>query len=262
MSIVEKIKAVQVAKALEAGEPNPYLKPVGPPTVAINTRPSKAQRIKTAQLEKDPDFYRQVIEPTPGETRADGNVFDQLKAVMQTDIARIKTAKNIADKQRIKADCLPNYLPFVEQYINDEHDYPNSVAVQVMVWLLDTGDIEQAMHVAGYLIELGNQHLPANFKCTIPTLLCRGMYEWADAQLKANNSAEPYLGQLVGMVKTSDWELPMAVESQTYVIAAKHAFAQKDFKHCLALCVEAETVNPDKAGVKTLKAKCEKALGA
>ena len=260
MNIVEKIKAAQVAKALEAGEPNPYLKPLGPPTAAINTGPSKVQRIKTAQLDKDPSAYQVKTHVTA--PVVNGNQFDQLKAVMETDIARIKTVKNIADKQRIKADCLPNYLPFVEQYINDEHDYPNSVAVQVMVWLLDIGDIEQAMRVASYLIKQGNKHLPANFKCDIPTLLCREMYEWADAQLKANNSAEPYLGELLNMVKTSDWDLPIAVKSQTYVMAAKHAFAQKDFKHCLALCIEAETVNPDKAGVKTLKAKCEKALGA
>lgn len=263
MNIVEKIKAKQIADAKDKGLENPYLAPKGPPTAVINNTPSKVQAIKAKQLEKDPELYTPKPLATDEQVALTGaakQTFEQLQAAMQTDIARIKTHKNLSDKNALKATLIPNYWPFVQQYMEQEHDYPNSVAVQLMVWLLDVGDIEKALKLATYLMQAGNQTLPANFKCDIPTLLCREMYEWANAQLKEGNSAEPYLGKLVGLVHTSGWDLPIAVESQTYVIAAKHAAAQEDFKACLALCIEAEKVNPKGAGVKTLKAKAEKAL--
>ncbi len=261
MSIVDRIKAKQIADALEQGEQNPYLKPKGPPP-SVAASPGKAARIKQAQLEKDPDFYAQAIDKSASEQpvlKANSNLFEQLKAAMVTDIARLKTHKKMPEKQALKASLLPSYLPFVLQYIEDGHDYPNSVAVMAMVWALDISDIETGISLAKYLIET-KQNLPANFKCDIPTLLCRVVYDWANEQLKAKQSAQPYLGQVVAMIQAADWELPLAVESPIYVMAAKHAFAQGEFKDCIELCAAAETANPDGAGVKTLKAKAEKAL--
>lgn len=219
---------------------------------------SKLRDIKTAQLKKDPTAYNVVTHVVSAP--AASNTFEQLQAAMQTDIARLKTHKNIADKQALKATLIPNYLPFVEDYMSNGHDYPNSVAVQLMVWLLDTGDVEKAMTLAAYLIDAGNQSLPSNFKCDIPTLLCREMYEWANTQLKDEQSAQPYLGELIALIITNRWDLPIAVESQTFVMAAKHAAARGDYKDCLQLCIDAETVNPAGAGVKTLKAKATKEL--
>lgn len=218
---------------------------------------SKLRDIKTAQLEKDPSAYdvKTDVASAPGL----GNLFEQLQAALVTDIARIKTHKKLADKQALKSTLLPSYLPFVEQYISEGHDYPNNVAVMCMVWALDIGDIETGMDIAAYLIET-KQTLPANFKCDIPTLLCRCVYDWANDQLKTKQSAQPYLDQLLSLLATHRWELPVAVESMMYVIAAKHAFELGEFGPCVKWCVEAETANPDGAGVKTLKAKAEKAM--
>ena len=218
---------------------------------------SKLRDIKTAQLEKDPTAYD--VKTHVASAPAVGDLFEQLQAALVTDIARIKTHKKLADKQALKATLLPNYLPFVEQYISEGHDYPNNVAVMAMVWALDIGDIETGMDIAAYLIET-KQTLPANFKCDIPTLLCRCVYDWANDQLKTKQSAQPYLDQLLSLLVTHRWELPVAVESMMYVIAAKHAFEQGDFKACVEWCADAEKANPDGAGVKTLKAKAIKEM--
>jgi len=261
MSIVDKIKAKQIADALEQGEQNPYLKPKGPPPVVAASL-GKAARVKQAQLEKDPDFYAQAIDKSAAEPlalKADSNLFEQLQAALVTDIARIKTHKKLADKQALKSSLLPNYLPFVEQYISEGHDYPNNVALMCMVWSFDILDIETGISIAKYLIE-SKQQLPVNFNRDIPTFMCDAVYDWANDQLKSKQSAQPYLGQVAALVRDSDWDLHPAVQSKMYVMAAKHAFELGEFGSCIKWCVDAEKANPDGAGVKTLKAKAIKAM--
>ena len=262
MSIVDKIKAKQIADALEQGEQNPYLKPKGPPPIVAASL-GKAARIKQAQLEKDPEFYAQADSLQSTETAslkgAGQMMFEQLQAALVTDIARIKTHKKLADKQALKATLLPNYLPFVVAYIKDGHDYPNNVALMCMVWSFDILDIETGISIAKYLIE-SKQQLPANFNRDIPTFMCDAVYDWANDQLKSKQSAQPYLGQVAALVRDSDWDLHPAVQSKMYVMAAKHAFELGEFGSCLKWCVDAETANPDGAGVKTLKANAIKAM--
>lgn len=259
---LQQIKARQIADAIEKGEANPYETSAAVTSVAepALNKHNKLHQIKAKQLIDTPELYerKEVVIGSMG--NLDGNLFEQLKAAMVTDIARIKLVKKLEEKQAIKADLLPGYLPFVLDYVEQGHDYPNSVAVQVMVWLFDTNDIEQGLKLGLYLISLGNQSLPPKFNRTLNDFICDAVYDWANEQLKTEQSASPYLDQLLDVISNDEWDLHPAVHSKLLAMMAKHTFAQDNVRDTVVFCEQAEAVNPEGAGVKTLKGKAQKKL--
>lgn len=217
-------------------------------------RPNRLNEIKQKQIEEFPDIYCSAEAPVPGIV-IDGNLLSNLKTALQVDLARIKTAKTLSEKARIKAELLPAYLPFVDDYVEQHHDYPCDVVMQAMIWMFDTGDIESALALGLHLVAGGNQVMPPRFDRDLPTFISDAMYDWASEQLKNEQTASPYLDELVSTVSVDKWDLHPAVISKNLVMLAKHRFREGEFMQCVELCEKAETVNPEGAGVKTLKAK-------
>lgn len=217
---------------------------------------SKLLAIKARQLAEAEKTgvnpYAQAVEETP--VTAPGSLA-HYQAAMLADLGTLKGLKTLDEKQAAKRTMLAAYLPFVDDYIAKGHDYPNAIAVQVMIWLLDTGDIERGMNLALKLIEYGNQHMPERFeRRDIETFLCDAMYDWANALLKKQQSASPYLDTVVETMEMMPWDLHPAVASKTFVMLAKHKLREGAYQAAIDLCDKAESVNPEGAGVKSLRA--------
>lgn len=277
---LQKIKAQQIADAEKAGKANPYLDPKAMRPGSGSPAPNKLRDIKVKQLEENPDMYVSAnvlvgvdMASDSNETvlpnNVDGNIltsdaiFEQLKTAMEVDLARLKTYGTVDEKRAAKVTLLPNYLPYVEAYMANGHDTPNSIAVRVMIWLIDTGNIEKGVELGLYLVKTGNQVMPAGFASNMQTFLCDYVYDWASAQLKAKQSASPYLDVLITALLVDKWELNGVVASKMYAMAAKHQNLKGDLKACVRYCNLAEQVNPDGdkgAGVKTLKKDTLKAI--
>ncbi|AWX99518.1 hypothetical protein A8139_05565 [Marinomonas primoryensis] len=285
MATLQQIKQAQIDAAKEAGKPSPYeptktIKVVAKAVekmVVAGRQMGKLAVLKAKQLEANPDAYG--VKPTViGADMADGgestatmtisgagkHLFEQLQAAMATDVARIKTKPVIEDKQALKLDLLPNYLPFVQAYVADGHDYPNDVAVQVMVWLFDVNDIDNALKIGAYLVATNTNELPAKFARNLLTFIADEVYEWANAQLKAEQTASPYLDDLVSFIDNEhvieEWDLHPLVLSKNMAMLAKHKEREGKLAECVALCDRAEAANPTGAGVKTMKDRVQKAL--
>lgn len=156
--------------------------------------------------------------------------------------------------------ALPEILPFVQAYQDKGETYPNMVAVQAMVWLFDVGDIEEALKLGLYLAKTKAQTMPKRFDRDLPTFLCDAVYDWAKAQLEAENPASPYLQELLAGIEDGQWDLHPAVHSKLLAMAAKHADRESDWQACFNYCEKAQRVNPKGAGVKTLKEKAKAEL--
>ncbi|WP_421848335.1 phage terminase small subunit [Marinomonas sp.] len=282
MATLQQIKQAQIEAAKKAGKPNPYAKAeklvakAAKQIMATGKQMGKLAALKAKQLEANPDAYG--VKPTIiGADMADGDdststtmiggvgkhLFEQLQAAMVTDVARIKTKPELEDKQALKGELLPNYLPFVQAYVADGHDYPNDVAVQVMVWLFDVNDIDNALKIGMYLVATGNNDLPPKFSRNLPTFIADALYDWANAELKAEQTATPYLDALVDFVDDAlaeKWDLHPAVISKNLSLLAKHKEREGKLAECVALCEKAETANPEGAGVKTMKERVQKLL--
>ncbi len=242
---LEQIKARQAALAEKAGAK------------------SYAEISKPAEAAKPLNRLEQIKQAKNG-GKSDGpqgdNLLEQLQAAMETDIGRLKMIPVIEDKAKLKVELLKNYLPFVKDYIEQGHNYPNSIAVRVMIWLLDIGDIENGLNLGLALTRMPKQSMPENFGRDIPTYLADTIYDWSNDQLKAEQSASPYLDQFVAATINEKWYLHPAVMSKNMVMLAKHEFAKENYSKAKYWCEKAEAANPEKAGVKTLYAKTLKAI--
>lgn len=220
--LFKAIKAAQLAEAEKTGV-NPY----GP----------------TAPVRNDPPSLRK------------GHVLAHFQAAMQADLASLKALKTLDEKKAAKAKMLEAYRPFVDDYVNRGHDYPNDVAVQAMIWLLDVGDVEKGLGLALYLIKHGHQQMSERFdRRDIETFLCDAMYDWANALLKKEQSVSPYFDALAATMTNDKWDVHPAVASKVYAMLAKHKLREGDYQAAVDLCDQAETVNKDGAGVKSLRA--------
>ncbi len=221
---------------------------------------NKLDRIKQAQLEQGETGGENPYQALPSQlafTDPNNKPLAHYQAALSADLAKLATIKDLVEKAKAKQRMLPTYLLFVQDYIKQGHNYPNDVAVTVAIWLFDTLDIENGLEIALHLIAQ-NQLTPPKFDRDLPTFVCDAMYDWANALLKQEQSASPYLDFFVANFE--DWELAPPVKSKLYAILAKHKKREGDWLNVLALCEKAEQVNPEGAGVKTLKLEAQSKL--
>ncbi len=216
--------------------------------------PLKAIQTQNQAIVKDQPVpsLDDVTKPTSSPSRH--AVLEHYQAQMVHDLARLKAISEIPEKNEAKRGMVGAYLPFVKDYITSGRYYPNSIAVQVMIWLFDIGDIENALNTALVLISQ-KQAMPERFSSSMETFVCDYTYDWANKLLAAGLSASPYLDQVVENIDLHFWDLHPAVASKMYALLAKFKFHDADYAKVVALCGQAELVNPEGAGVKTLKAK-------
>lgn len=218
---------------------------------------SRLQKIKAAQLAHAEKTGVNPYAATAAEVAqvAKPSTLAHYQAAMLADLGSLKALKKLEEKQAAKKGMLSAYVPFVDDYVKQGHDYPNDVAVQVMIWLLDTGDTERGLNLALTLIKQGQQQMPERFdRRDIETFLCDAMYDWANALLKKEQSVSPYFDTLAATMTAEKWDVHPAVASKVYAMLAKHKLREGDYQAVVDLCDMAETVNKDGAGVKSLRA--------
>jgi hypothetical protein len=215
------------------------------------------------------NFLNKIKAKNPQQTAAPVRKDDKPASLLKVfqekiaaDRAELKSLQNIDDKVKAKRKMLDQYLSFVDTYIEKEHKYPNNVLVWVMTWLFDTLDIERGLTLALHLIEQDVHVMPSDFNRDMKTFVCDAIYDWANAQLKAEHTASPYLDDLVAVMERDAWEVHDLEKIKLFSMQAKHAMLQADYQAVVTLCEKAESINKKKAGVKTLKANAEKKLKA
>lgn len=244
MNKLQRIKAQQIADCEECGDPNPYENPTG---IKADAGSNKALN-KLQKLQADrPEGV--VVKAADNEVKGD---LAHYQTALKVDIAKVKNQKDLLDKARVKQAVLPTYLPFVDAYVESGDNYPNSVAVQVMVWLLDINEIEHGLKLALHLVKQG-QKMPPKFDRDMSTFLSDMFYDWAGDMLKDDQGASPYLDTLITTAETDKWDVHPLCLSKLYSMLAKHKLRSEEYQIALDLCNKAETVNPEKAGVKKLK---------
>jgi hypothetical protein len=157
------------------------------------------------------------------------------------------------ERTNAKRQALADVLPWVKQYMDRGERYPNSVAVQALIWLFDVGNIEEALRLGLYLIKTRSQHMPGGFKRReLEPFVCQAVYDWAALQLKEKASAEPYLGGLIAALEGGEWDVHPLIAGMLYAMAAKHARRLGEWAECLDWCRKAQAANPQGAGVQTM----------
>jgi hypothetical protein len=180
------------------------------------------------------------------------------EAALDQDLERISAINGMAGRQALKRDeLLPKYQEYVQRYCESGLNFPNRVAVQVMVWLFDTVQFEDALELADFLMEQG-QEMPERFKRDIQTFVADAVCEWAFAEYTAQRSPEPYLSDLLPRVD-GEWELTEQIPSKYHKLIGMRAMEAEQWETALKH-LERSTELYAKAGNETRIAKCRKAI--
>ena len=151
------------------------------------------------------------------------------EAALDLDLARISAINGLAGRQALKREeLLPKYQDYVQRYCESGLNFPNRVAVQVMVWLFDTAQFDDALELADFLMEQGQQ-MPERFKRRdIQTFVADAVCEWAYTEYTAQRSPEPYLSDLLPRVD-GEWQLTEQIPSKYHKLIGMRAMEAKQW---------------------------------
>lgn len=182
-----------------------------------------------------------------------------MEASLNEDLARLKAIPNLAGKQDLKrTELLPKYQEYIQRYLESGLQLQNRVLVQVMVWLFDTTQFDDALELADIAIEQG-QRLPDGFKRKdIQTFVADAVGDWAYAEYEAGRSPEPYLSDLLPRVD-GEWTLPEQIPSKFHKLIGMRAMDAEQWDVAL-LHLERATALYPKAGCSTRIEKCRRVL--
>ncbi|POG04529.1 terminase [Pseudomonas putida] len=184
-------------------------------------------------------------------------------ALMETsldeDLARLSQIQGLATRQDLKRnELLPKYQDYVRRYVESGLVMPNRVLVQVMVWLFDTVQFEDALELADIAIAQ-DQKMPERFKRRdIQTFVADAICEWAYEEYKAQRSPEPYLSDLLPRVD-GEWDLPEQIPAKYHKLIGIRAQEAKEWTTALHHLERAQQLY-SKVGVDTRIENCRKAL--
>ncbi|TFF13053.1 terminase [Pseudomonas sp. BCA14] len=181
------------------------------------------------------------------------------EAALDQDLERISAINGLAGRQALKREeLLPKYQEYVQRYCESGLNFPNRVAVQVMVWLFDTAQFEDALELADFLMEQGQQ-MPERFKRRdIQTFVADAVCEWAYAEYNAGRSPEPYLSDLLPRVD-GEWQLTEQIPSKYHKLIGMRAMEAEQWQTALKH-LERSTELYAQAGNDTRIKKVRKAL--
>lgn len=157
---------------------------------------------------------------------------------------------DIDAKAGIKAQAVAGLKPFINDYLQQQRNYPNSVAVWFALWLWDLGDIENAVNLSLHLVAQ-EQRTPPEFDSDLPTVICDQIYDWANTKLQKDEGAAPYLPAVIEAMEAGKWVVHEIPKGKVYAMAAKHADAAGDSPAAVKYAETALAIN-ERAGVKKI----------
>lgn len=221
---------------------------------------SLALKHKQRVLEQGPAFSTEVYTPSTalaGPANAQKHLALMTTALAK-DCARLSDLNSLADRQRLKREeLLPKYLDYVQRYQDSGLNHPNPVLMQVLVWLFDTEQFEQALLLADFAMQQG-QTMPERFKRDIPTFIADTVIEWAEAEHEAKHSPEPYLSLLLPRVD-GEWQLYERIPARFHKLLGIIAMEQEQWTEAIARFERAAELYPA-IGIKTRLEDATKAL--
>ena len=151
-----------------------------------------------------------------------------MEDALAQDLERISAINSRELRQQLKRDeLLPKYLDYVQRYRDSGLSFPNSVVMQVLVWLFDTVQFEAGLDLANFAMEQ-NQPMPERFRRDVPTFVADAVIEWAEAEQKAGRSPEPYVSDLLPRVD-GEWQLTEQIPAKYHKLLGIRALDAREW---------------------------------
>lgn len=149
--------------------------------------------------------------------QASANAYELMLYKLAEDKRRLHDIQSIERKAEVKAQLLPEYLPWIEGVLESKSGRQDDVLMTVFVWAIDIGNFDLALRIGGYAIQHGLT-MPDQYKRDVPCVLAE---EIADYALKQNEAGQAL--QLAFVLKaialTAERDMPDEVRAKLYKAA-------------------------------------------
>jgi len=128
---------------------------------------------------------------------AAGSAYALMLAKLAEDKRVLKNIQSIAQKIEVKRQRLPEYAAWIDGVLQADQPVQDDVFATVMVWRIDTGDIDGALVMATHMLT-HNLKLPEHYQRDLATLVVEEIAERAGNADSGNVTASQLLqvGQL------------------------------------------------------------------
>lgn len=115
--------------------------------------------------------------------QAAANAYELMLVKLAEDKRRLKDIKSVEKKAELKAQLLPDYLPWITGVLESDTGRQDDVLMTVFVWTIDTANLTLALQIGRYAIA-HQLVMPDQYQRDVPSVLAE---EIADIALKADD---------------------------------------------------------------------------
>lgn len=152
-----------------------------------------------------------------------------LSASLTEDLAALKRIAATERKEDFKRETLlPKYAPYIARL--KESGQKHDLLGYWLVWLFDAGSIDDALEYAAWCLGRG-VGLPERFQSDIRFFIAAQVVNWAEKEIEAGRSIEPYWGWLHTQAEQEPevWNLPDELAGRLCRVKGLEAFQQEDY---------------------------------
>lgn len=163
------------------------------------------------------------------------------------DKRRLKDIKAVERKIAVKAELLPEYLPWVEGALEAGSGRQDDVLMTVFVWAIDIGQFPLALRICAYAIEHGLT-MPDQYQRDVPSVMAEELADGAIKAIEAEQTADlASIEQTLALVAGQDMHDPILAKLyKAYGYALRQAGRLVEAQQALQRALQLF----DKVGVK------------
>lgn len=153
-------------------------------------------------------YEQTVAAQTPTEAqpldRNAANAYELMLHKLAEDKRRLKDVQSVERKAEVKAQLLPEYLPWIEGVLEGDSGRQDDVLMTVFVWAIDIGQFDLALRIGAYAIA-HQLTMPDQYKRDVPCVLAEEIADYALKQDEAGLVAlQPHIAQAATMTVNCD----------------------------------------------------------
>ena len=131
---------------------------------------------------------KEAASRAPHQLMDGASAYEQHMAMLQQDRLRLKQVQSEQGKAELKRQMLPQYGSYIAGVLEAGNGAADEVVTTIMVWCIDVGEYDVALHIADYVLKNG-MAMPDRFARTTGCLVAE---EIAEAALKAQRIGEAF----------------------------------------------------------------------
>lgn len=124
----------------------------------------------------------------------------------------LKEIQSREKKAELKAEILPDYVPYVDGVIESDIGIQDDVLMTIMVWRIDAGDLHGALEIGKYALD-HDLKTPEQYNRDTATLLVEEIAEYVIAQ---GEDSDEFDLALIANLHTKDFDMPDQVRAKIH----------------------------------------------